>query len=426
MERINGQKLGLRELAKRVLSWITCAKRPLTKLELQHALAIEVGNLELDEENLPQIEDMISVCAGLVTIDQESDIIRLIHHTTQEYFERTQNQWFPNAEADITKICVTYLSFSVFESGFCQTDEEFEERLRLYQLYDYAAHNWGHHARNAKTLFQEVVDFLQCESKVKASSQALFGAESSLSRNSRQVIGLHLAAYFGVREAVPSLLDRYYMDIKDAYGRTSLLLAAANGHDDVVDLLCNKSKADVDLKTPLLCAATNGHAGVVQLLLAKGANVDWKCKDGQTPLSRAALNGHEAVVKVLLDAGEIHLDSKDMCGQTSLMQAASNGFDNIARLLLAKGANPGSRNNYGETPLKCAASYGHEAAVKLLLYTSKGEADLKDIYGFTPLMSAASQGHKAVVKLLLGHGKVDVNSADYKLGGTALFYSAIN
>jgi hypothetical protein len=113
MERINGQKLGLRELAKRVLSWITCAKRPLTKLELQHALAIEVGNLELDEENLPQIEDMISVCAGLVTIDQESDIIRLIHHTTQEYFERTQNQWFPNAEADITKICVISHSASL-------------------------------------------------------------------------------------------------------------------------------------------------------------------------------------------------------------------------------------------------------------------------------------------------------------------------
>jgi hypothetical protein len=63
--------------------------------ELQHALAVEVGEAELDEENLPEIEDIVSVCAGLVTIDEESGIIRLVHYTTQEYFERTQRQWFP-------------------------------------------------------------------------------------------------------------------------------------------------------------------------------------------------------------------------------------------------------------------------------------------------------------------------------------------
>ena len=71
MERINGQKPGLKDLAKRVLFWITCAKRPLATSELQHALAVEVGEPKLDEENLPQIEDVVSVCAGLVTVDKE-------------------------------------------------------------------------------------------------------------------------------------------------------------------------------------------------------------------------------------------------------------------------------------------------------------------------------------------------------------------
>src|SRR6185503_5211905 len=117
---------------------IICAKRPLTTSELQHALAVEVGEQELDIENLPQIEDMVSVCAGLVTVDKESSIIRLVHYTTQEYFERTQRYWFPNAEADITTICATYLSFSTFESGFCLTDDDFEERMQSNNLYDYA------------------------------------------------------------------------------------------------------------------------------------------------------------------------------------------------------------------------------------------------------------------------------------------------
>lgn len=97
MERIEGQVRDSQELAKQVLAWITCAKRPLTTSELQHALAVEYGESELDKENLPEIEDMVSVCAGLVTVDEESDVIRLVHYTTQEYFERTWISWFPNA-----------------------------------------------------------------------------------------------------------------------------------------------------------------------------------------------------------------------------------------------------------------------------------------------------------------------------------------
>ena len=173
MERINGQEQGLKDLANRVLFWITCAKRPLATSELQHALAVEVGEPKLDEDNLPQIEDVISVCAGLVTVDEESGIIRLAHYTTQEYFKRTRERWFPNAETDITKVCVTYLSVHAFESGFCQTDTEFEERLRVNRLYDYVAHNWGNHAREALTLCQQVVGFLESELKTEAASQAL-------------------------------------------------------------------------------------------------------------------------------------------------------------------------------------------------------------------------------------------------------------
>ena len=98
MERINGQKPGFKKLATDVLSWITCAKRPLNTSELQHALAVKVGKPELDQEDFPQISEMVSVCAGLVTVDEESNIIRLVHYTTQEYFERTQAHWFPESE----------------------------------------------------------------------------------------------------------------------------------------------------------------------------------------------------------------------------------------------------------------------------------------------------------------------------------------
>ncbi|KAF2187469.1 hypothetical protein K469DRAFT_685938 [Zopfia rhizophila CBS 207.26] len=139
MERIQSQKAGFKALAERVPSWIVCAKRQLTTIELQHALAIEPDELALDMDNPLEAEDMSLVCAGLVTIDEDAGIIRPVHYTLQECFEGTWNTWFPRATAAITKACVTYLSFKAFESGWCPTGEQFEARLRSYPLYDYAA-----------------------------------------------------------------------------------------------------------------------------------------------------------------------------------------------------------------------------------------------------------------------------------------------
>ena len=70
VNRIENQQQGIRELAKNMLFWIVFAKRPLTTEELRHALAVEPGTRSLDMRNLCPVEDMVSSCAGLVTIDQ--------------------------------------------------------------------------------------------------------------------------------------------------------------------------------------------------------------------------------------------------------------------------------------------------------------------------------------------------------------------
>jgi hypothetical protein len=157
MERIEGQEAGFRELARQVLSWVVHAKRPLSRLEIQHALSVKAGMLELDEDFLPESEDLVSVCAGLVTIDEKSDIIRLVHFTTQEYFERTLISWFPDAQRDIVTTCITYLSFNAFKTSFCPTDEEFEARLSLNPFYDYASRNWGYHVCAPSTEVERLV-----------------------------------------------------------------------------------------------------------------------------------------------------------------------------------------------------------------------------------------------------------------------------
>ena len=305
MERINGQVIDFKRLANQVLSWIVCARRPLTTRELQHALAVEVGDSEANEHKLPEIEDMVTFCAGLVTVDEESGIIRLVHYTTQEYFEQTQNSWFPRAEIEITKTCVTYLSFSVFDSGFCEISREFEDRLQQNPLYDYAARNWGHHARAASAEVEHFVkEFLESEVKVSSSCQAMMASSTLVPR---KVLGLHLAAYFGLMETMIALLkDQDCLEFQDTRGWTPLCYAVNNGQVAVVNLLLEKgAKLEiVDIcfgQTPLSLAAEYGDEAVVKLLLEKGAELETVDKSfGRTPLSHAVFFGQVVFMNLLL------------------------------------------------------------------------------------------------------------------------------
>ncbi|KAH0533106.1 hypothetical protein TsFJ059_001714 [Trichoderma semiorbis] len=291
MNRIISQDINTADLAKLVLSWIVCARRPIKAKELQHALAIEPKAHRFNEENLLPISDLASVCDGLVTIEKGSGIISLIHNTTQEYFERTKAHWFPEAEAIFAATCATYLSLDYFKAGSCETDSDLEVRLRLFPFYNYAAHNWGNHARACSYLPEEVMQFLNDKQKVEASAQVLMVGNRPWNEAHgypRQMTGLHLAAYFGVDEAVSYLIrNRIYLNLEDSFRRTPLSYAAGNGHETPVMFLLATGDVDINScdkcdRTALSYAAENGHEALVKLLLERGASTNTKDSKGRT------------------------------------------------------------------------------------------------------------------------------------------------
>jgi ankyrin repeat domain-containing protein 17 len=88
-------------------------------------------------------------------------------------------------------------------------------------------------------------------------------------------------------------------------GRDALAVAAERGHVSLVRILIAKGAADnpTNATRALFDAAVEGRTEIVSLLLQKGAMVNSQDDEGWTPLSKAAALGHADTVEALCDAG---------------------------------------------------------------------------------------------------------------------------
>jgi len=189
----------------------------------------------------------------------------------------------------------------------------------------------------------------------------------------------------------------------------TLFFASKNGHTDIVKLLLQLGRVDVNQAkntgaTPLFVASQEGHTEVVRLLiLAEGIDVNKATNTGATPLIVASENNHAEVVRLLLqaqDARGIDVNRASKKGFTPLYFASQNGHTEVVRLLLqALGIKVNQAKNDGATPLFIASQKGHTEVVKLLLQAEGIDTD-KKLKQYTPLSVAEIQGHTEVVKLL--------------------------
>jgi ankyrin repeat protein len=450
MERIHAQDKDASQLATKILSWILCARRPLSTSELLHALAVKVGERNFNEDRILDTEQLITVCAGLVTIDGSSDSVRFIHYTTQEYLQRNRIKWLPHADIETARICTAYLSLDDLSTGPCYSRQEFDRRVETLALLDYAAVHWGSHmsvlaeadlaSELGGEVEVEVICFLSNVKCLSSASQALFisdedypFAEEDIARQGAEFSGSHWIGRFGLANFFRQWDCREAQwDKRDVDGRTPLSWAAGEGHGAVSELLLETvdvNSEDTYGQTPLSWACQNAEESVAKLLLSSNkVEVDIADGSGFTPLLWAIMRGHKAIVKLLLGSDTADVEFKNEDGQTLLFIACEWGQEAVVKLLLDTGkANVNFKSRDGQTPLIMAARdrCTGEAMIKLLLDTSKVEVDWKDDYGRTALQYAATNGQEAPVKLLLDTGKVDVNSKDKK-NGTPLGYATEN
>ena len=260
---------------------------------------------------------------------------------------------------------------------------------------------------------------------------------------------LHAAASYGKIECVRLLLKaKARLDVVTTLGSTALVGAIESGHAAVVELLLaacpatlhirsnegreplhyaagTNSPALIDIflaagadlevrdgtgRTPLGIAAYHGCLAAVQHLLERGASVSAVDRSGDTPFVEAIFGRHPAVVQALLPLSDIY--AFNVTGRNALHACADTGHEEIFELLLPHVTDldvgtlpdktPGHEgDDYGETTLILASSYGRHGMVKQLLRlgASRFAADSRQA---TALSYASKAGHLSCIALLLG------------------------
>jgi ankyrin repeat protein len=416
LKRIESQNHDDCQRAKRTLYWISHALRPLTVVELQSALAVMPRGTRLDTGDLVHQDIFLSICAGLVVIDPESNVFRLVHFSAQRYFEGVRADIFPDAQADIASSCLTYISFEAFASGPCPTDQQLEARIGEHPFLEYAAENWGNHLRGKAEDVLEArnlaLDFLDDKQKVTSSVQVTFAKKVDREGWSQDfatgVEPLRLAAGFGLTR-IARLLVEQGADVRsrDSHGTTALHEAAGIGCDDIVSLLLENG-ADIAAATTLGATALSttivgGHESTALLLLDSGSNLEVRDPYNGTALHTTAYNGYLKGMQLLLSRNADIAARDDCHANTALHVAALFGNEAMVTLLLKEGAPVNDKNKYGCSPLHYAVYGAHEKVVTLLLQSS-ADVESKDKRESTPLHMAAEGGNAAIVKLLLDKG----------------------
>ncbi|KAJ6586375.1 ankyrin repeat-containing domain protein [Mycena vulgaris] len=426
MERIDCQNDDDKELARLALTWVANAKRLLSVAELCEALAIEQEGTTFDVENIVEIDIVLSACAGLLIVDETMAVVRLIHFTTQHYFDSVQAVRFPMAHTEITSRCLTYL-FLQEDLLAIRNSWDTHEAKALVVKHPFLGYGQYCllHAMGQPYPPSSISPlwFSASANLLEISSHLLVDGISASGRADELNSALCGAAFYGHMEMV-QLLIKSGADANaegDDYGYGRALQASSYaGHDHITQFLISNG-ADVNLASgeygPALKAASwMGQHRVIQLLVENGADIMSRKDGSRMPLQAASLAGHEAVVRLLIEEGA-EVNATEGVEGTALQFASGNGYESVARLLVEKGAEVNAQGGKYGTALQAASHQGNEQMVKFLIESGADVNFQGGKYG-TALQAAAEKGCESVVQILIKNG-TDVNARGGKYG-TAL------
>ena len=250
--RIENQSGSRSRLGMKALLWVFQAVRPLKLDELLDALAIRSEQNTLNPKYRPTKKLLLSCCMGLITIEEESSNVRLVHYTIQEYLQAAAETLYPDGEEQVAMACMKYLMTDNLREGPYARERHIRQCVESYPFVKYAATYWGFHF--------PVVAAEKCEDLALnlLSSQPRVAFVTQIHQYSR-----------GFR--------RDYWDLAEVNSVTALHAACQQQSEGLVRKLLASNDIDINASTnigttALIRAASVGNLPVVEILLDRGAD----------------------------------------------------------------------------------------------------------------------------------------------------------
>lgn len=297
LKRIQGQGQDDREIAMRTLLVLFHARRPLSAIELCYFVAVDLtdGAGVFDLEDVLELEEILSTCAGLVTYQSETSKVQFVHQSTKEYLKDTEGRWLPNGEATMRDIC------EVYNGTWEYAEANKGEGNADYLLLGYTKSHWAsHHLASETTIPEEEPTPVSTDTCITKCSH-----------------GTDQATRYGLR--------RLGMEL-NSMGKDLLQTAAYRGQCAMVEVLL-AAKSDFELteskhemESALVHAVFYGQRDVISLLLEYNTSVhirdDTLAQEGAVGgghrlslLAIAAQVGNLGTIQQLLNWDAGHLDS---------------------------------------------------------------------------------------------------------------------
>lgn len=443
-------------LALKILLWVVKAKQTLTVGTLREAIAVTDDSSEISDtlDSCDQ-QTMINVCEGLITIDDHSGKVRLVHETARDPL-----LGILPADGDYQMVvaCLSYLSHSTFS----KTASALEARMTVHLFYEYVAKHLSAHinacdlALTTEMFIKFTLNKGQIKSYFQVHGMSFRGAGverlplriavhvghlpvvrqfldkgiDPFNADETGQCALHWAVCENHIDIVRLLLDRWRLivqtgdrdheDVWNSYagGNSVLHLAARKGSKEVVKLslpyMDDMPMSGIAGQTPLHEAVKAGHEHIVEQLLECDVDPSSVMYDGRTALHVAAAEGQFAIVSRLIkyrnhrgrwgkrNEGFV-VSARDRQNLTPLHLAALGSYTNIVELLLQARADGSASDLSGETVLYQAIYSGNTSSIRLLLLQGV-VVNHKNRKGITPLHRAATMGYTDVIDILLGYG----------------------
>eukprot|EP00043_Microstomoeca_roanoka_P028556 m.18463 g.18463 ORF g.18463 m.18463 type:complete len:367 (+) comp8494_c0_seq1:56-1156(+) len=213
---------------------------------------------------------------------------------------------------------------------------------------------------------------------------------------------------------------------EDDVGCTAIVNGAANGHNEVVEFLCDQADDLINVNhqcwsgnTAMHYAAQLDNGIMVRQLHKAGARYDIENKEGDSALALAAKKGNLNIVAYMNSLTEDIYES--WSGSELMWAAAHHNVEHVKIALAREGVDIEDRDAHGNTALLWAARTGSVAMLEELLKHGASLTAESDC-GWTAPFYAAYFKHKKFLEELMKHS-VDLNKRD-KLGWTPIMWAA--